>query len=113
MADEPEVVGWVKVADLIENEDWADTIPEATLREALEAAHEQCVADLPLRPTPPVIPARWVLAQKLQARALIRSTYTGRNDEAGLDALAVTVYPMDWTVKNLLRPKRPGRRGPR
>lgn len=45
-------------------------------------------------------------AQVLQARALYRSTMAGSGDQIGLDGQAVTVFPMDWTVKNLLRPKR-------
>lgn len=44
--------------------------------------------------------------QVLQARALYRSTMAGSGDQIGLDGQAVTVFPMDWTVKNLLRPKR-------
>ena len=44
-------------------------------------------------------------AQVLQARALYRSTMAGSGDQIGLDGQAVTVFPMDWTVKLLLRPK--------
>lgn len=51
-------------------------------------------------------PGNYLHAQVLQARALYRSTMAGSGDQIGLDGQAVTVFPMDWTVKNLLRPKR-------
>jgi len=118
------VVGWVDADALVETSPtWVETTDTDDLLEALEAAHEQCLDFLNGRVpwrippdedagTPGVAPARLVLAQKLQARALLRSTYTGSRDEIGPDGMTVTVFPMDWTVKNLLRPRR-GRRGPR
>lgn len=56
-------------------------------------------------PTEAVVPESWRLAQALQARALYRSGVAGSGDRVGGDDLAVTVFPMDWTVKNLLRPR--------
>lgn len=50
-------------------------------------------------------PESWRLAQALQARALYRSGIAGSGDQIGVDGLSVTVFPMDWTVKNLLRPR--------
>lgn len=48
------------------------------------------------------------LAQVYQARALVRAGYSGTDGELyNGDAPTVTLFPMDWTVKNLLRPKRP------
>ena len=109
---EPELIGWVDPAALAEREAWADEA--ADLDEVLRAAYEQCVLFLngriPAEDEP--VPARLALAQKLQARALLRSSSAGSGDQMGMDGLSVTVFPMDWTVKNLLRPKR-GRRGPR
>lgn len=53
-----------------------------------------------------IAPDNYLHAQVLQARALYRSTMAGSGDQIGIDGQAVTVFPMDWTVKNLLRPKR-------
>ena len=51
-------------------------------------------------------PDNYLHAQVLQARALYRSTMAGSGDQIGVDGQTVTIFPMDWTVKNLLRPKR-------
>ena len=50
-------------------------------------------------------PDNYLHAQVLQARALYRSTMAGFGDQIGVDGQAVQVFPMDWTVKLLLRPK--------
>ena len=52
-----------------------------------------------------VAPGNYLHGQVLQARALYRSTMAGSGDQIGLDGQAVQVFPMDWTVKLLLRPK--------
>lgn len=105
------VVGWV-TQDQAERH-WPDAanLDEETLVDYLEAAYEQCLEFLNGR-EPSVLLHRHRLAQIMQARALARSTSAGSGDQVGPDGLTVTVFPMDWTVKNLLRPRR-GRRGPR
>ena len=50
-------------------------------------------------------PGNYLHGQVLQARALYRSTMAGSGDQIGVDGQAVQVFPMDWTVKLLLRPK--------
>lgn len=55
-------------------------------------------------------PENYVAAQCLQARALIRAGVVGDGDRTGMGPEQVAVFPMDWTVKNLLRPRR-GRPG--
>ena len=104
-------VGWV-TPDEAERH-WPDAahLDEETLTDLLLAAHEQCVEFLNGREPTPLL-RRHRLAQIMQARALARSTSAGSGDQIGVDGLTVTVFPMDWTVKNLLRPRR-GRRGPR
>ena len=113
------VVGWVNTeTDL---EDWADRPDEPALSRYLTAAHRQCLDFLPYTTAtvdgvttettvvPDPVPANFVLAQIMQARALYRSVLSGSGDAIGADGMAVTVFPMDWTVKNLLRPRRVGR----
>ena len=103
-------IGWVDPDEV--GAFWADAPQDATvLASYLQAAYEQCVAYLPpeLFPESGTIPQRWIQAQIMQARALHRSTVTGSGDQMGGDGYTVTVFPMDWTVKNLLRPKRIGR----
>lgn len=112
------LIGWVETTTDLE--DWADApVDEATLARYLRAGQTQCVDFLPHLPDPvtgdlePVIPDpvpdTFVLAQVFQARALYRSALSGSGDAIGADGLSVTVFPMDWTVKNLLRPRRVGR----
>lgn len=52
------------------------------------------------------VPESYVAAQILQARALARAGVTDTGDRSGLMGEGVIVFPMDWQVKNLLRPKR-------
>lgn len=104
------LIGWVDPeTDLGE---WVDapTDPDVLAR-YLTAAYEQCLEFLPHDAQgQPVVPSptpdRLPLAQVMQARALYRSALAGGGDQIGGDGLTVTVFPMDWTVKNLLRPRR-------
>lgn len=110
------VIGWVDTDKLNE---WRDApSDENTLARYLSAAYGQCLDFLPqrrdeageLQPViPDPVPDRLVLAQIMQARALYNGVITGRDDQMGEGSLGVTVFPMDWSVKNLLRPKRVGR----
>jgi hypothetical protein len=72
----------------------------------LTAAREQCVAYAPKLPVDAPVPESWRLAQAMQARALHRATITGDGDQIGPDGFTVRVYPMDRSVKALLRPRR-------
>ncbi len=110
------VIGWVNTDEL---DEWRDApSDEPTLARYLGAAYGQCLdflpqqrdetgALVPVVPTP--VPDRLVLAQIMQARALYNGVVTGTDDRQGIDGSGVTVFPMDWAVKNLLRPKRIGR----
>jgi len=113
---------------------WVDTVTHAAVLDVdfpdapadpdvlatyLATAYEQCVEYLPhtrdaltgeLVPVvPDPLPDRLVKAQIWQARALYASVVTGPGDQVGVDGMRVTVYPMDWSVRNLLRPRRVGR----
>lgn len=82
-------------------------VPLEALGPLLEAAARQCEEFAPALPEPPAeLPAGYLTAQGMQARALWRSGTVGSNDQFGGGEYTVTVFPMDWTVKALLRPKR-------
>lgn len=108
MAD---LIGWVD-PETVESF-WADAPADDTvLASYLLSSYEQCVEFLPeptVTPYPDPIPERYRQAQIMQARALFRANVAGSGDVMGGDGLTVTVFPMDWTVKNLLRPKKVGR----
>lgn len=70
----------------------------------LTSARAQCQAFAPALDPDANVPDEYLLAQVLQARALWRSMRANTSDGIGADGLTVAVYPMDWTVKSLLRP---------
>jgi len=80
-------------------------LTETALGLVLAAAREQCEAYAPTVDNPEDVPARYILAQALQAKALSTAGFAGGNDQVGGYGEGVTVYPMDWQVKNLLRPR--------
>lgn len=85
-------------------DEWRDApLDDPALFAVLDSARDQCGAFAPLVD---VVPARYRQAQLMQARALWNSGAVAQNDQLGGGDLTVTVFPMDWTVKNLLRPKR-------
>ena len=72
----------------------------------LLVARIQCERFAPALAEAAPVPATYLAAQIMQARALVRAGIVGDNDRAGGYEETVTVFPMDWTVKNLLRPRR-------
>lgn len=105
------LIGWVDdVTDeaLIENL-WADVPLDIGTRDTLLlAAFNDCheFAGTKVLPTELEKAASYRTAQIMQARARQRSFVAGSGDQLGTD-FPVTVFPMDWSVKSLLRP-RPG-----
>ena len=105
---------WIDEASSLLTDLWPDAPDGETLTTVLEAAQEQCAAYAP-KPKldeagQPVIPSDWKIALVMQARATWRSLLAGSNDQIGPDGITVTVWPMDRTVKALLRPPHPARR---
>lgn len=64
----------------------------------------QCAEFAPQLADNAPIPEHHIAAQVLQTRALVRAGVTGTNDQLGGYEQTVTVFPLDWTVKQLLRP---------
>ena len=76
---------------------------EDSLAFPLHVARIQCERFAPA--VGATVPENYVAAQVMQARALVRAGVVGSGDQTGYGE-TVTVFPMDWTVKNLLRPKK-------
>ena len=72
----------------------------------LYVAQVQCAEFAPTLADGAPVPENWVAAQVLQTRSLVRAGIVGGGDQAGNYGETVTVFPMDWQVKNLLRPMR-------
>lgn len=86
---------------------WPDApLDDVLLYQILESAKTQILAYAPALAAGAVIPANYVQAQLMQARALYQSVIANQNDTVGVDGFAVRVFPLDFTIRALLRPKR-------
>lgn len=100
-----EIDGWLSLEQA--RAQWADApLEDLFLFQLLDTAKEQCVAYAPVLPLGAVVPARYVQAQLTQARALYQSTIANQNDNVGIEGFAVRVFPLDFTIRAMLRPKR-------
>lgn len=78
---------------------------DPTLYELLEVAKGQVLAYAPAT-VPETIPLNYRRAQYMQARNIWNAAVKDSGESFGGEGFAVTVFPMDWSVKNLIRPKR-------
>lgn len=72
----------------------------------LYCARVQCEDFAPALAEGATVPENYVAAQVLQTRALVRLGIVGDNGGANSVGDVVQLFPMDWSVKNLLRPKK-------
>lgn len=90
--------------------DWRDApLDHFRLLDLLEVAKAQCLAyaPLPADADPDYPPVGHRVAQLMQARNVWNASKTDpASGGIGDDGFMVRVFPMDWTVKALLRPKR-------
>lgn len=95
--------------------EWADAsaLENDKLVELLEVAREQVVAYAPkvaddsLAADSVVVPIRYRLAQLRQAENIWNAGAVNANGSSGDgDTFALSPKPLDWHVKNLIRPKR-------
>lgn len=88
-------------------QEWPDAPPDINVLGSLvDAAQIQCEAFAPVLPDGAIVPENYRLAHLMQIRALWQSTQASPQGEIGEGGFAVQVYPMDWTVRALLRPRR-------
>lgn len=87
-----------------------DVASETALVNYLDAARIQCETYLgPARvqaaEAAGEIPPNWIIAQAMQAKALATSPFVNQDDGLGGFGETVSIFPMDWKVQNLLRPR--------
>jgi hypothetical protein len=100
-----EQYGWWHTLDTA-REAWTDApYEDDELQELLDVARVQCLTYAPGEPTSQMVPLRYRMAQLMQARNLWNASRQDPGGEIGGEGFAVRVFPMDWAVKNLLRPK--------
>lgn len=86
---------------------WADApLDDIFLYQILDSAKTQCVEYAPALAANAVIPLNYLQAQVMQARALYQSVIANQNDQVGIEGFAVRVFPLDFTIRALLRPKK-------
>lgn len=102
---------WITEDDALVDDLWSDAPSGETFTTLVEAAQDQCAGYAPKLKTDAAVPSRYKVALVMQARAMHRSFLAGGGDQIGPDGFTVTVWPMDRTVKALLRP--PKLRAPR
>ena len=84
---------------------WLDApADDPTLHDLLESARIQCVAFAPA--VEGVVPVNYRQAQLLQVRNLWQATQKNVGGDIDAGGFSVPVYPLDWVVKGILRPKR-------
>lgn len=96
---------------------WSDAPSAADLTELLDVARGQVLAYAPAGDytdtahlvTDPAadIPTSWRVAQLMQARNIWNARLTDPgNGEIGDDTFVIRPFPLDWTIKQMLRPRR-------
>ena len=84
---------------------WADApLDDVLLYQILETAKTQCIAYAPAFTG--VVPTNYVQAQALQSRAIFQSLIANQQDNVGVEGFQVRVFPLDFTIRAMLRPKR-------
>lgn len=100
-----EIDGWLTLETA--RAQWADApLDDVFLFQILDTAREQCLAYAPALPLGAPIPQRYIQAELMQARAIYQSVIANQQDNVGVDGFQVRVFPLDFTIRALLRPKR-------
>lgn len=100
-----EIDGWLSLE--MARAQWADApLDDVFLAQILDAAKLQCIAYAPALAVGAVVPVNYLHAQLMQARALYQSVIANQQDNIGVDGFQVRVFPLDFTIRALLRPKR-------
>lgn len=86
---------------------WADApLDDVLLYQILDTAKTQCIAYAPVLGITDSVPITYVQAQLMQARAIFQSIIANQNDQVGVEGFQVRVFPLDFTIRAMLRPKR-------
>lgn len=101
------MASWHDVGSI--REEWVDAeqLSDELLAELLEVAQDAVIAYAPALPADAVdIPTRYRVGQMMQVRNLWAATQVGASGELGGETYQVAPHPLDWHVKQILRPAR-------
>lgn len=97
--------GWLTLEQT--RQQWQDApVDDLLLFTILESAKAQCIEYAPALAITDIVPLNYRQAQLMQARALYTSVIANQQDSVGVDGYQVRIFPLDWNIKALLRPKR-------
>lgn len=103
-------MAWLTVDDVdtIEAFGFTDAgdLAEDVLAAYLDVAKEACIAYAPPLAEGADVPASWRMAQAMQARNLFQSGAAAPADPGEGGTYGITARPLDWQVRQLLRPRR-------
>lgn len=83
----------------------ADVMNEDALGMYLAAAKSACIAYAPALTAEADVPDDYRLAQALQARNIYNAAMAGPGGNNDGSGYGLTSFPLDWQVKQLLRPE--------
>ncbi|MBO1770459.1 hypothetical protein [Agrococcus sp. TF02-05] len=101
-----ETTGW-HTLDTARASGWADAVDmsDLELHRLLETAKVDVLAYAPALPLDAPVPERYKAAQLMQARNRHNAGLANpASGEPGLEGFGMTVFPLDWQIKQLLRP---------
>ena len=84
----------------------AGDLAQEVLSSFLDIAKEACIAYAPPLAPYARIPESWRMAQAMQARNLFQSGVAAPAEPGEGGTYGITARPLDWQVKQLLRPRR-------
>jgi len=97
--------GWLTLEQT--RQQWQDApVDDLLLFTILESAKAQCIEYAPALGITNIVPLNYKNAQLMQARALYSSVIANQQDSVGVEGFQVRIFPLDWNIKALLRPKR-------
>jgi hypothetical protein len=84
----------------------AEAIPDVSLWGLLASAKVQVIAFAPRLDDDDPVPANYLEAQRIQARNVWNAASVAPDGSVGSDDFIVRPFPLDWHVRQILRPKR-------
>ena len=99
--------GWATLDDARGQWPDAEVIPDEVLWELLEVAKHQVIEFAPVLAAGVAIPRHYVKGQLMQARNILNSARVDAGSGGdGEDTFMIRTFPLDWMVKQQLRPTR-------
>lgn len=83
---------------------WVDAPRDPTLWELLSISRDRVLTEGPALADDAAIPDRYRLAQLMDAKALWQKNQSTSDDDLNSGSFSVSIYPMDKTIRSVIRP---------